>query len=77
MIKAGEMQQIINHSVINYKAFFRWLYGAILNLMDEAIPSEIHKMTQQDLAYITEFLQNFDHIGKLYVPFCNLNTNSK
>lgn len=63
LIKAGEMQQIINHSVINYKAFFRWLYGAILFIMDEPIPSEIHKMTQQDLAYITEFLQNFDHIG--------------
>lgn len=31
--------------------------------MDEPIPSEIHKMAQQDLAYITEFLQNFDHIG--------------
>ncbi|CAG9822769.1 unnamed protein product [Phaedon cochleariae] len=63
LIKAGEMQQIINHSVINYKAFFRWLYGAILFLMDETIPSEIHKMAQQDLAYITEFLQNFDNIG--------------
>ncbi|KAJ8985084.1 hypothetical protein NQ317_019769 [Molorchus minor] len=63
LIKAGEMQQIINHSIINYKAFFRWLYGAILFIMDEPIPSEIHKMAQQDLAYITEFLQNFDHIG--------------
>lgn len=63
LIKAGEMQQIINHSVINYKAFFRWLYGAILFLMDETVPTEIHKITQQDLAYITEFLQNFDHIG--------------
>uniref|UniRef100_A0A6P7GPL0 Anaphase-promoting complex subunit 4 n=1 Tax=Diabrotica virgifera virgifera TaxID=50390 RepID=A0A6P7GPL0_DIAVI len=63
LIKAGEIQQIINHSIINYKAFFRWLYGAILFLMDETIPSEVHKIAQQDLAYITEFLQNFDHIG--------------
>nr|XP_023028026.1 anaphase-promoting complex subunit 4-like [Leptinotarsa decemlineata] len=63
LLKSGEMQQIINHSVVNYKAFFRWLYGAILFLMDETIPSEIHKMAQQDLAYITEFLQNFDNIG--------------
>ncbi|KAJ8965006.1 hypothetical protein NQ314_004404 [Rhamnusium bicolor] len=67
LIKAGEMQQIINHSVINYKAFFRWLYGAILFIMDEPVPSEIHKMAQQDLAYITEFLQNFDHIGRQYL----------
>nr|CAI5818293.1 unnamed protein product [Callosobruchus analis] len=63
LIKAGEIQQIINHSVINYKAFFRWLYGAILTLMDETVPGEIHRMTQQDVAYITEFLQNFDRVG--------------
>ncbi|CAH2017492.1 unnamed protein product [Acanthoscelides obtectus] len=42
LIKAGEIQQIINNSVINYKAFFRWLYGAILTLMDENVPGEIH-----------------------------------
>lgn len=64
VIKAGEMQQIINHSVINYKAFFRWLYASIMHLMDEAIPSDIQKMTQQDLACITEFLQNFDNYGQ-------------
>jgi anaphase-promoting complex subunit 4 len=64
LIKGGEMQQIINHSIINYKAFFRWLYTAIMHVLDEQIPNEIPKMTQQDLAYITEFLQNFDRIGK-------------
>ncbi|XP_060525393.1 anaphase-promoting complex subunit 4 [Cylas formicarius] len=63
LIKAAEMQQIINHSVINYKAFFRWLYSSIMHLVDEPIPSDIQKMTQQDLACITEFLQNFDGYG--------------
>ncbi|KAL3284718.1 hypothetical protein HHI36_018866 [Cryptolaemus montrouzieri] len=63
LIKAGEMHQIINHSIMNYKSFFRWLYTAIMHLLEEQIPSEIPKMTQQDLAYITEFFQNFDHIG--------------
>lgn len=57
------MQQIINHSIINYKAFFRWLFTAIMHLMDEPVPDEFSKMTQQDLAYISEFLQNFDNIG--------------
>ncbi|CAH0559316.1 unnamed protein product [Brassicogethes aeneus] len=66
LIKTGEMQQIINHSLSNYRAFFRWIYTAIMHLIDEPIPTDIHKMTQQDLAYITEFLQNFDHIG--YLP---------
>ncbi|EEZ97189.1 Anaphase-promoting complex subunit 4-like Protein [Tribolium castaneum] len=64
LIKGSEMQQIINHSIINYKAFFRWLYTAIMHVLDEPIPNEIPKMTQQDLAYITEFLQNFDHISR-------------
>ncbi|KAK9880736.1 hypothetical protein WA026_013060 [Henosepilachna vigintioctopunctata] len=64
LIKAGEMHQIINQSIINYKAFFRWLYTAIMHLLEEQIPPEIPKMTQQDLAYITEFFQNFDYIDK-------------
>lgn len=64
LIKTGEMLQIMNHSVINYKAFFRWLYTAIMHLMDEQIPSDIYKMTQQDLAHITEILKNFDNIGQ-------------
>lgn len=62
LIKSGEMQQIINNSMMYYKAFFRWLYSAIVNLMEEQVPSEIQNMTQQDLAYIAEFLQCFDRI---------------
>lgn len=66
LVKGVEVQQVINNSMANYKAFFRWLYVVILRLMDEQIPPEIPKMTQQDLLYITEFLQNFDSIpGKL------------
>ncbi|KAL1505516.1 hypothetical protein ABEB36_005064 [Hypothenemus hampei] len=64
VIKASEMQQIINHSVITYKAFFRWLYSAIMHLMEEPVPAEIQKMTQQDLNLITEFVQNFDFYGQ-------------
>lgn len=60
--KAGEIQQIINDSMINYKAFFRWLYMAIMHLMDERVAPEILKMTQQDIVCITEFIQNFDSI---------------
>lgn len=56
------MQQIINDSMINYKAFFRWLYMAIMHLMDERVAPEILKMTQQDLVCITDFLQQFDSI---------------
>lgn len=63
LIKGTEMQQIINHSIMNYQAFFRWVYIAIMNLLEEQIPSEVPRMTQQDLSYITEFLQSFDTIA--------------
>jgi len=46
----------------NYKAFFRWLYAAILRLSDERIPPEIVKMRQQELTFIAEFLEKFDEI---------------
>lgn len=62
IIKTGEMQQVINMAMISYKAFFRWLYSAIMNLIGESVPTEIPKMTQQDVSCIAEFLLNFDQI---------------
>lgn len=57
------MQQIINHSIVKYKAFFCWLYTSVMHLIDEPVPPEIPKMTQQDQISIAEFLKNFDQIG--------------
>lgn len=56
------MHQIINHFMINYKAFFRWLYSAIIHLMDEQMLPDMPKNTEQDVAHIMEFLLNFDNI---------------
>lgn len=53
---------MIESSMKNYKAFFRWLYAAILRLSDERIPPEIVKMRQQELAFIAEFLEKFDEV---------------
>ncbi|XP_077297121.1 anaphase-promoting complex subunit 4 [Arctopsyche grandis] len=61
--KCLELQQVIDHAMKNYKAFFRWLYIVIVRLMDEHAPAEIVKITQQDLTYIAEFLLNFDKVG--------------
>lgn len=61
--KCLELQQVIEHSMKNYKAFFRWLFVVIVRLMDEHVPSDISKINQQDLTYIAEFLQNFDKVG--------------
>lgn len=63
LMKGVEVQQVINNSLSNYRAFFRWLYVVILRLMGEQIPPEIPKMAQQDVTDITEFLQNFDCLG--------------
>lgn len=60
LMKAIEIQQVIDNSMKNFKAFFRWLYSVILRLSDEQIPSEIGKLTQQDLQFVAEFLkENF------------------
>ncbi|XP_015905516.1 anaphase-promoting complex subunit 4 [Parasteatoda tepidariorum] len=61
LLKATEIQQVIDSSMKNFKAFFRWLYSVILRLSDEQIPQEISKLTQQDLNFVAEFLkENFN-----------------
>nr|CAD7258211.1 unnamed protein product [Timema shepardi] len=63
LVKATEVQQVIDSSMKNYKAFFRWLYVAIIRLTDERGPSsELSKVTQQEVAYVAEFLYSFDTV---------------
>ncbi|XP_066998816.2 anaphase-promoting complex subunit 4 [Anabrus simplex] len=62
LVKATEVQQVIDNSMKNYKIFFRWLYVAILRLSDERVPPEITKISQQELAFLAEFLYNFDGV---------------
>lgn len=59
--KCLELQQVIDTSMRNYKAFFRWLFVVIVRLLGEQTPSEIVKITQQELGNIAEFLYNFDN----------------
>ncbi|KYM97664.1 PREDICTED: anaphase-promoting complex subunit 4 [Cyphomyrmex costatus] len=58
--KSYEIEQVIDQSMRNYKAFFRWLYVAILQLTDERAPSEVSRVSQQELTFIAEFLSDFD-----------------
>ncbi|XP_057326177.1 anaphase-promoting complex subunit 4 [Microplitis mediator] len=60
LAKSSEIQQVIDQSMKEYKAFFRWLYVEIAKLTDEKIPSEASKISQQELTFIAEFLLNFD-----------------
>ncbi|XP_075972879.1 anaphase-promoting complex subunit 4 [Anticarsia gemmatalis] len=60
--KCLELQQVIDTSMRNYKAFFRWLFVVIVRSIGEQTPSEIVKITQQELGHIAEFLYNFDNV---------------
>lgn len=60
--KSLELQQVIDVSMRNYKAFFRWLFVVIVRLLDEQTPSEIVKINQQELGHIAEFLYSFDNV---------------
>ncbi|CAL1530744.1 unnamed protein product [Lymnaea stagnalis] len=62
-ISASELQQVIDTSIKNFKAFFRWLYIAIIRLSNEHPPSDMNKMTQHDIKFVADFLRdNFSHL---------------
>ena len=51
--------QVIDESMKCFKAFFRWLYVEILRLSDETVSEELSKASQQDVEFISEFLNSF------------------
>uniref|UniRef100_A0A671WKW9 Anaphase-promoting complex subunit 4 n=1 Tax=Sparus aurata TaxID=8175 RepID=A0A671WKW9_SPAAU len=55
-LKANELLQVIDKSMKNFKAFFRWLYVAMLRMCEEHVPPELNKMTQKDIAFVADFL---------------------
>ncbi|KXJ69427.1 hypothetical protein RP20_CCG027068 [Aedes albopictus] len=60
LIKAYELQQTIDTSTRDFKIFFRWLYIVIVRLMDETLAEDSSFVTQQEVNYLAEFLNNFD-----------------
>uniref|UniRef100_A0A671NNR9 Anaphase-promoting complex subunit 4 n=1 Tax=Sinocyclocheilus anshuiensis TaxID=1608454 RepID=A0A671NNR9_9TELE len=72
-LKANELLQVIDKSMKNFKAFFRWLYVAMLRMSEDHVPPELNKMTQKDLAFVADFLSEhfsneelFDRKGKYF-----------
>lgn len=72
--KASELSQVIDKSMKNFHAFFRWLFVAMLRMSEDHIPPEINKMTQKDMAFVADFLSEhfsaneelFDRKGKYF-----------
>ncbi|ESO93065.1 hypothetical protein LOTGIDRAFT_232820 [Lottia gigantea] len=58
MLKTCELQQVIDGSIKNFEAFFKWLYIAILRLSGEKTPPEFSKMTQHDISFVADFLKD-------------------
>jgi len=61
--KGVELQQVIDESMKNFKAFFRWVYVEILRLSEETVSGDLSKVSQQDITFIAEFLQRFQPLS--------------
>ncbi|XP_071476965.1 anaphase-promoting complex subunit 4-like [Diadema antillarum] len=60
MLKANELLQVIEHSLKNFKAFFRWLYVVLMQLLEEPIQQSVSRMYQRDINFVADFLtENF------------------
>ncbi|CAN8004254.1 unnamed protein product [Ixodes pacificus] len=60
LMKLMELLQVIDSSMRNFRAFFRWLYAVILRLSEDPVPVEVTRATQQDINFVAEFLkENF------------------
>jgi anaphase-promoting complex subunit 4 len=63
LLKSTELQQVIDNSMRNVKAFIRWLYTAMVRLFnsDTTTQSDLTKVSQQDIQFVTEFIkENFE-----------------
>lgn len=59
-IKGVELQQVIEESRANFRVFFKWLHGEIAKLSDVVVPENLSKMSQQEVLFLAEFLDDFD-----------------
>ncbi|XP_051821862.1 anaphase-promoting complex subunit 4 isoform X1 [Antechinus flavipes] len=67
ILKANELLQVIDSSMKNFKAFFRWLYVAMLRMSEDHVLPELNKMTQKDISFVADFLtEHFNEAPELY-----------
>lgn len=67
ILKANELLQVIDSGMKNFKAFFRWLYVAMLRMSEDHVLPELNKMTQRDITFVADFLtEHFNEAPELY-----------
>ncbi|KAH0616270.1 hypothetical protein JD844_027265 [Phrynosoma platyrhinos] len=65
ILKGNELLQVIDSSMKNFKAFFRWLYVAMLRMSEDHVPPELNKMTQKDITFVADFLT--EHFNEIFI----------
>ena len=58
--KGYELQQVVDESRKSFRSFFRWLHSALLKLEEPGGTVDEMKVSQQEIKFIAEFLDNFD-----------------
>ena len=58
--KGYELQQVVDESRKSFRSFFRWLHSALLKVEEPSGTVEEIKVSQQEIKFIAEFLDNFD-----------------
>uniref|UniRef100_A0A8B9TMP4 Anaphase-promoting complex subunit 4 n=1 Tax=Anas platyrhynchos TaxID=8839 RepID=A0A8B9TMP4_ANAPL len=67
ILKANELLQVIDSSMKNFKAFFRWLYVGKLDDLITVLPELNKVMTQKDITFVADFLtEHFNEAPELY-----------
>ncbi|KAM8939864.1 anaphase-promoting complex subunit 4 [Pelodytes ibericus] len=67
ILKANELLQVIDSGMKNFKAFFRWLYVAMLRMSEDHVLPEQNKMTQKDITFVADFLtEHFNEAPEMY-----------
>ncbi len=62
--KGIEMQQVVDQARQSFRIFFKWLNIEMLKLGEEQIPSSYTKTSQQEIAFLAEFLSSFEQEEK-------------
>lgn len=57
LLKSNELLQVIENSLKNFKAFFRWLFVQMMRMMEEPVIPAVSKMYQKDINFVADFLE--------------------
>uniref|UniRef100_A0A8D8X9F5 Anaphase-promoting complex subunit 4 n=1 Tax=Cacopsylla melanoneura TaxID=428564 RepID=A0A8D8X9F5_9HEMI len=63
LVKATEVQYVIDDFLKKHKAFFKWLHHVILKMTESIPDSSNNEWSTQELQFIADYLCTFDELG--------------